>query len=583
MHSDLLNRVDSALKELREHNNTKNIADYEYYALNFIEEAVNFNSFKKNKRHKKKKIRNVTELNNLRSNDIADAIKLGNSLEKGRAELFNRLWNDDIAPDYLIQKDFSGMIDENIMYVSDKSKVYAWVLAITGHAASGHGAFNRSGRKLNFPNTTVSDILKALAKHPDLSKFVDNGLIPNKDYFHPEIIRKEVQSHCIDPFVRIIENHFNGPPEQKFYTIKKGTNFGGFVFNSDCIVDMLELARTYNFSGWMDVGSLREKAASKYGWMMGYGDTFAVNISEAKKYFCSLEELSEKEYKHSKFFNLLDHKKMIEVFKHLGIIADIDEPDFDKLEQKQGGKVTWDLIKETYGFDIRGEWENVYIREKKVKGISDDIAVTNAGFLSDTFRTNDYIPSKYTVFSKIFGAEVGDRVDTHEKISSPVFNNGQDSTIAQHFNYLFKNKCKSGKYRKLNNIRDDLKEYKLISSSLMEDCCIISSNIEGIIHSSMRHFGKKQKGTCMTEQIFIFVSQLLEEFKNNPTKRNSLYSNCEIPYELLNSSNPIDIKVGFHRVPINKYKERVRESLEILLNPSNREKNITKYFANVGR
>jgi len=87
----------------------------------------------------------------------------------------------------------------------------------------------------------------------------------------------------------------------------------------------------------------------------------------------------------------------------------------------------------------------------------------------------------------------------------------------------------------------------------------------------------------MTEQIFIFVSQLLEEFKNNPTKRNSLYSNCEIPYELLNSSNPIDIKVGFHRVPINKYKERVRESLEILLNPSNREKNITKYFANVGR
>ena len=55
MHSDLLNRVDSALKELREHNNTKNIADYEYYALNFIEEAVNFNSFKKIKDIKRKK------------------------------------------------------------------------------------------------------------------------------------------------------------------------------------------------------------------------------------------------------------------------------------------------------------------------------------------------------------------------------------------------------------------------------------------------------------------------------------------------------------------------------------------------
>ena len=579
MNSNLLSEVNSALKELREHNQTQDMGKYEHYALKFIKEALNFNSYKKNKRHKEKKIRNVTELNKLSSNDIADAIKLMDSLEKGRAEFFNSLWNDGIAPDYLIQKDFSGMIDENIMYVSDKSKIYAWVLAITGHAASRHGAFNTQTKR--FPNTTVKDILKALAKHPDISKFVDNGLIPNKDYFLPEIIRKDVQSHCIDPFVRIIENHFNGPPEQKFYTIKKGTNFGGFVFNSDYVADMLELERTYNFSGWMDVGSLREKAASRYGWMMGYGDTFAGNLAEVKKYFCSLKELSEKEYKHSKFFNLLDHKKMIEVFKHLGIIADIDEPDFDKLEQKQGGKVTWDLIKETYGFDIRGEWENVYIREKKGKGISDDLAVTNAGFIPDTFRTDGYIPSKCAVLSKIIGAEVGDRVDTHEKISSPVFNNGQDSTIAQYFNYLFKNKCKSGKYRNLNNIRDDLKEYELISSSLMEDCCIISSNIESIIHSSMRYFGREQEGTCMTEQIFIFVNQLLEELKNNPTKRNSLYSNCEIPYDLLNSSKPVDIEVGFHRVPINKYKGRVIETLEILLDPSNRENNITKYFKNL--
>jgi len=580
MNSDLLNTVNSALKELKEHNQTQDMGEYEHYALKFIEEAFNFNSYKKNKKHKERKIRNVTELNKLSSNDIADAIKLKCSLEEDGIEMFKGLWNEGIAPDYLIQQDFSGMIDENIMYVSNKSKIYAWILAITGHAANRHGAFNTQTKK--FPNTTVNDILKALAKHPDISKFVDDGLIPNKDYFNPEIIRKEVQSHCIDPFVRIIENHFNGSPEKKFCTIKKGTNFGGYIFNLDYVIEVLNLVRTYNFSGWMDVGSLREKAASRYGWMMGYGDTFAGNISEAKKYFCSLKELSEKEYKHSKFFNLLDHKKMIEVFKYLRIIADIDELNFDKLEQKQGGKVTWDLIKETYGFDIHGEWENIYIREKKGKGISDDISVTNAGFLPDTFRTNDYIPSKYTVLSNIIGAEIGDRVDTHEKISSPVFNNGQDSTIAQYFNYLFKIKCKSGKYRKLNNIRDDLKEYNLISSSLMEDCCIISSNIgKEIIHSSMRHFGKKQKGTCMTEQIFIFTNQLLKELKNNPTKRTSLYSNSEIPCDLLNSSEPVDIKVGFHQVPINKYKERVRESLEILLDPSNRENNITNYFANL--
>ena len=580
MHSDLLNRVDSALKELRENNKTKTIGAYEHYALKFIEEAVNFNSYKKNKKNKKIEIRNLNELNKLSSIKIADAIKLGSSLETERHKQFEDIWNSNIAPDYLIQKDFSGLINENIMYTSHESKIYAWVLAITGHAANGHSVFNNE-RKKRFPNTTVKDILKALAKHPDISKFVDDGLIPNKDYFNPEILRKEVQSHGPDNLVRIIENYFNGPPEQKFYTIKKGKNFGGLIFNSDYTIDMLEFLRGYYFSGWMDVGSLREKAALKYKRMMGYGDTVAGNLSEVKKYFCSLEELSKKEYEHSKFFSLLDHKKMIEVFKRLGIVADIDEPDFYGLEKKQGRKVTWDLIKEKYGLDINGEWENIYIREKKGKGISDDIAVTNAGFLPDSFRTNNYVPGKSAVLSKIIGAEIGDRTDTHEKISSPVFNNGQDSTIAQYFNYLFKNKCKSGKYKKFNHIRDDLEEYNLINTSLMRDCCIISSNINYIIHSSMRHFGREQQGTCMTEQIFIFVSELLEDFKKNPTKINRLYSNSEIPCDLLHSSIPVKIKVGFHKVPINKYKERVRESLGILLDPSNREKNITDYFANL--
>ncbi len=585
MNSNLLSRVNSALKELKEHNQTKDIGEYEHYALNFIEEAVNFNSFKQNKRHKERQIRNINDLNKLSSNDIADAIKLKCSLEKEGTEMFKGFWNDGIAPDYLIQQDFSSLIDENIMYTSGKSKIYAWILAITGHAANGHSTFNRRGKNLRFPNTTVNDILKSLSKHPDISKFVDDGLIPNKDYFNPEILRKEVQSHGQDKLVRTIENYFNGPPNQKFYTIKKGTNICGLVFNSDYTIDMLEFLRGYYFSGWMDVGSLRKKAASRYGWMMGYGDTMAGNISEVKKYFCSLTELSEKEYKHSKFFNLLSHQKMVDVFKKLGIIADIDELDFDELERKQGRKVTWDLIKEKYGFNMDGDWENIYIREEKGKGISDDIAVTNAGFLPDTFRTRDYISSKSAVFSRILGAVIGDRVDTYEKISNPIFNNGQDSTIAQYFNYLFKNKCKSGKYRKFNHIRDNLKDYSLLNDSAMRDYCITSANVvykdEDIIHSSMRHFGREQEGTCMIEQTFIFVNQLLKDFKDNPTKRTSLYSNSEIPSDLLNSSEPVDIKVGFHQVPINKYKERVRESLEILLDPSNREKNITKYFANL--
>jgi len=584
MNSDLLSEVNSALKELEEHNQIQDMGEYEHYALKFIEKAFNFNSYKKNKRHKEKKIRDVNDLNELNSNDIADAIKLKCSLEEDVTEMFKSLWNLNIAPDYLIQKDFSNLITEDIMYTSDKSKVYAWILAITGHAANGHGAFNRRGKSSRFPNTTVNDILKALSKHPDISKFVDDGLIPNKDYFNPEILRKEVQSHGPDKLVRIVENYFNGPPNQKFYTIKKGTNLCGLVFDSDYVIDMLESLRGYRFSGGMDTGFFREKAALRYKWMMGWGDTVAGNIPEVKKHFCSLTELSEKKYEHSRFFHLLNHKKMMGVFKKLGMIADIDEPDFDELERKQGKKVTWDLIKEKYSFNINWDWENIYVREKRGKGISDDIAVTNAGFLTDTFRTRDYIPSKHAVFSRILFSIIGDRVDTYEKISNPAFNSGQDSIIAQYFNYLFKNKCKSGEYRKFNQIRDDLKDYNLLNDSIMRDYCITSANIvnkdEDIIHSSMRHFGRKQEGTCMIEQIFIFVNQLLEEFKNNPTKRNSLYSNCEVPYDLLNSSKPIDIEVGFHRVPINKYKERVRESLGILIDPSNREKNITKYIAN---
>jgi len=582
MNSDLLNRINSSLKGLREHEKDSKTQEYKHYALNFMQQALNYIYYEKTGKNKDIKINNQSDLNKLNSKDISDAIQLGCSLENKRIEMIKGFWNDGVAPANIIQEDFSNLINEKIKYASVESQVYAWVLAITGHAANGHGAFkDRKFRPLKYPNTTVNDILNSLSKHKDISKFIGKGLISDKNYFNPQNFRKKVQ-YSIDKFVKIIENYFNDPYNKNIYTIEKENDLLGLKFNKSYKIDMLEFLRGFTLAGWMDVASLRNKGLNKYGWTMGAGDTFAGNITETKKYFLSLKELSEKEYTCSKIFYMLKHEKMIEVLKDLGVVAKLDKLNFNQIKEEKG-KIDWDLVKEKYGFDIlksKKEWENIYIREKKGKGVSDDNAIILAGFLADTFRKNSYNSSQYAVFSRIIGAALADRIDTYEKLSNTIFNEGQDSTLTQYANYLFKNKCKSLKYREFNQIRGDLKNPNLLNTPITVDYSIISSNVKHIIHSSMRRFGKEQKETCMIEQLLIFADELSKGFENDPFKPNRQYAMSKI-LDLLDSDEPKEIKVGFYETPFNIFKSKVENDIQIVLPPYKREENLKEYFMNL--
>jgi len=579
MNSDLLNRVDSSLRELREHEKDFKTQEYKHYALNFMQQALNYIYYKRTGKNKDIEINNEHDLNKIDSKDISDAIQFGCSLENKRIEMIKGFWNEGIAPAHIIQQDFSDLINEKIKYTSVESQVYAWVLAITGHAANGHGAFkDRKFRPLKYPNTTVNDILNSLSNHEDIPKFIGKGLISDKNYFNPQNFRKKVQ-YSIDNFVKIIESYFNDPYNKNICTIEKENDLLGLKFNKSYKMDMLEFLRGFTLAGWMDVASLRNKGINKYGWTMGAGDTFAGNITETKKYFLSLKELSEKEYMCSKTFYMLEHEKMIEVLKNLGIVADLDKLNFNKIKEEKG-KIDWDLVKEKYGFDIlksKKEWENIYIREKKGKGVSDDNAIILAGFLADTFRKNSYIPSEYAVFSRILGAAIADRIDTYEKLSNIIFNEGQDSTLTQYANYLFKNKCKSWEYREFNQIREDLKDPNLLNPPIMLDYSIISSNVKYIIHSSMRRFGKEQEGTCMMEQLLIFADEISKGFENDPFKPNRQYAISEMG-DLLDSNKPKEIKVGFYETPFNIFRDKVENDIQIILPPYKREENLKEYF-----
>jgi len=209
MNSDLLNRVDSSLRELREHEKDFKTQEYKHYALNFMQQALNYIYYKRTGKNKDIEINNEHDLNKIDSKDISDAIQFGCSLENKRIEMIKGFWNEGIAPAHIIQQDFSDLINEKIKYTSVESQVYAWVLAITGHAANGHGAFkDRKFRPLKYPNTTVNDILNSLSNHEDIPKFIGKGLISDKNYFNPQNFRKKVQ-YSIDNFVKIIESYFN--------------------------------------------------------------------------------------------------------------------------------------------------------------------------------------------------------------------------------------------------------------------------------------------------------------------------------------------------------------------------------------
>ncbi len=524
----------------------------------------------------------LKEINNLEPKQITDIIRFIASSNKDGVTFIKGLWKDQIAPKEKIQDDFCGLVGEDILYSTLDSKVYSWILAITGHAANGHGAFvDENGYKLYFPNTTVNHILNAISDYGDVNKISPKFSIKKPDYFQPTVFRKRVQKD-IDKLMRFIGKYFEDPLKNKYMTISKGKNLLGLKFNETYNIDMLEFLRGFMLSGWMDVDYLRDEGFKKYLFEMGNGITIAGNISETSKYVSSLKELSKRNYPYSRLLQLLDPDKMISVFSELKMIKKIKKLDFAGIERRNGGKLSWDLIKENYGLDIFkavGEWENIYIRRKLGKGISDDIALTLAGYMPDTFRGKDYIPSKMAVNSRIIGAVIGDRLDTNEKLSNIIFDHGQDSTSAQYANYRFKKLCESRVYRKNNHIKDGLKSYDLVSFPIMIDYSILSSNIDYIIHSSMRRFGKEQEGTCMIEQLLLYANETSKRFSKDKFNSNRAYASSELPEGMLKSKKMVDIRVGFHEVPIEKYKNRVDQGIALLLPPERRKKNLVAYFS----
>jgi len=203
--SDIVKPLSRLMKE-EDNGITLHYGNTKEYAVNFIELASKYMYHSNKIDLNNPEIKTLKKLNNLKPKEIADIIRFISSSNKDGVTFIKGLWKDQIAPQEKIQNDFSRLVGEDILYSTLDSKIYSWLLAITGHAANGHGAFvDEEGHRLYFPNTTVNHILNAICNYDDVNKINPEFSVKNPDYFQPTVLRKRVQND-IDRIMRFNKN-----------------------------------------------------------------------------------------------------------------------------------------------------------------------------------------------------------------------------------------------------------------------------------------------------------------------------------------------------------------------------------------
>ncbi|MCK5343226.1 MAG: hypothetical protein KAR20_07470, partial [Candidatus Heimdallarchaeota archaeon] len=325
------------------------------------------------------------------------------------------------------------------------------IRAIPGHAGSGHCAF--SGKKAIYPNTMSVDVVNALSKHPD--KYGPHSFKQFADRSQAEI----------NDVVYWLESFFSSPEKNRFANALKPNmaNLSDMHFLKGYQFNMIEAVRGFYFAANMDnYDPIRKSVYEKYGFKMGGGKTYAVDINVLKKYNISLKNLASAEYT-IPFLNFMDNEKRVELFKEMGIIIDNDF----NLENIDPANLSWDSVLEQ-GVDPTDhpdkDLRKIYIRNARGNGLADDVAIALAGFLPQTFTYTNHQGDKRNSISRHIGAFFGDRIDTLEKDSSIIIPGGQDEIAGEYLNLRFKKFCQDHKNRKSFNIRNlDDNDYHLIS------------------------------------------------------------------------------------------------------------------------
>jgi hypothetical protein len=490
--------------------------------------------------------------------------KIINQAHNGEQKIMNTfLWDSSTATREEIIQDVSKTLQEDtIMFAEPEMAKSLGIRAISGHAQEGHSIFTNKKQ-----NTSTKNVLDAIGKRKYFQTKSQEGI--------DNII------YCMEDWMGNIEKKINNiNPKSNIIYLKNrnGKPLNGFSFFDEKMpIDILEYMGGFLFSSLMDnFPNIRKNIFQKYGKQMGGGESYLTNMEKLKEYGIDITHLSGINYQGIfKILNYTDPENRIKILNNLNIIKS-EKLDLEKIAD---GTQTWDEIKSnssvTNLLKDSKLWGQ-YIRNTQGMGVGDDIAIFLSAFLPQTYTNQGHRESHLAYQSRMMGALSADQIDTFEKDSSLFIPGGQDEIAGHYINGRFRRLCQSKKFREAFNIRERRDgEYNLISKSVIRDFTAASANTqEEHVHSSQRWFYKETEGTCAISE---YTKHLYQSAKSRGKKieRKDIDNLC---IDLYNRSS--NACLTFRQIPIGLIKKILDNRLELIIEPREREKNLSSFYSN---
>lgn len=369
----------------------------------------------------------------------------------------------------MARQDFADIVKDDYDALRKKVRLCAYgdvsdlllMQSIEGHAQNGDCLFNYGPK---YPEATMEDIVIALGHKPDDIKNKRQVLIYEKVDFASRIMAGEKLKHYV--------NRNNEPLFRIKFLEKMEISDLNAVLIGIFLGSIMD-----RYKGW------RELAEQKYGSSIGGGECIGINRREAHRQGITLEMLAKEEH---------------------------SDEEIDELLSK--GILCRNVASSN---DIVGG----YIRHKKGKGTSDDLAVILAG--------------KLYGFDAAIGLFLTDAIDTWDKYVPFIHSNGQDEKLGESV------------YKNRKQISENLKGFELPSK---DEClkfinCIAESNYENVVSSSQRYFlqinHKARKSVIENHLGYIqgkMGSDMKVSHRTSGVTTYKMYKQFEAMYESLYSS-----------------------------------------------
>ncbi len=260
-----------------------------------------------------------------------------------------------------VNSDYAYLLGNVNLRVRNPVRSLLLMQTVIGHAQNGHGKFRHGRFRSKYPNATLDDIVLALLRDP-------------------EGIRRQRQE-IIDSIFAFTSGVISGPGYPG-YVDSKGKPLLSLTLGFGLDDPAAALTGIY-LAGCMDSFKWRTKAKEKYNVNIGGGECVAVDL-EAKDFRMkglTLDDLAHREWSDDKIRGLED----------AGVI------------------ITHDVKAST------NKIVSAYVRHKKGKGTSDDLAIVLAGRLYGK--------------DAAMGVFLCDAVDTWDKYAERIVPGGQDEYL----------------------------------------------------------------------------------------------------------------------------------------------------------